>query len=192
MPGQILFGLSRKKLDKITLNGLPFLIEDSDVIKSLRPFCQYKNLGSQLAASSSQATVPPATTSFTPAPPATEVSAICDPVAVVSDPTPATGAEHETSSEKEEIVENKTTLSDEESLPGAKTRKQKQLAAVLRKTSSKLFEEAKNVRLNKEDVLRAIISPIFLTKYLKELDNVENSGLHLLGSKLVDKVTIDN
>ncbi|UYV65073.1 K02A2.6-like [Cordylochernes scorpioides] len=123
-----------------------------------------------------------------PALPATEVSAKCGPVAVVSDPTPASSAEHETSSEKEEIVENKTTLTDEEFLPGAKTREQKQLAAVLRKTSSKLFEEAKNVRLNKENVLRAINSPIFLTKYLKELDNVQKSGLHLLASKLIDKV----
>ncbi|UYV65015.1 hypothetical protein LAZ67_3002825 [Cordylochernes scorpioides] len=146
MSGQILVGLSRKKLNKITLNGLPFDIEDSDVIKALRPFYQDKNLGSQLAAPSSQPTAAPATTRFTPAPPAIEVSAICDPVAVVSDPTPATIAEHETSSEKEKIVENKTTLTDEESLHDAKTREQKQLAAVLRKTSSKLFEEARNVR----------------------------------------------
>ncbi|UYV65077.1 K02A2.6-like [Cordylochernes scorpioides] len=190
----------RKKPDKITLNGLRFFIEDSDVIKALRPFCQvtsiapviltdgkrkwqdtrrfafvlmhdgmkvtqlpariniltegittpvyithgikcnkcqkigyirvncpqnirapissvpltqYKNLGSQLAAPSNHPTAPPANTSFTPAPPTTEVSAICDPVAIVSDPTPATSTEHETSSEKEEIVENKTTLTDE-------------------------------------------------------------------------------
>ncbi|UYV62344.1 BAIAP3 [Cordylochernes scorpioides] len=35
---------SRKKQDKITLNGLPFVIEDSDVIKALRPFCQVTSI----------------------------------------------------------------------------------------------------------------------------------------------------
>ncbi|UYV60269.1 msps [Cordylochernes scorpioides] len=143
----------RKKPDKITLNGLPFVIEESDVIKALRPFCQVTSIapviltdgkrkwqdtrrdafvlmhdGMKPTCGSLQSTY--STTSFTPAPPATEVSATCDPVAVVSDSTPATSAEHETSSEKEEIVENKTTLTDEESLPGAKTREQKQLAAL--------------------------------------------------------------
>ncbi|UYV83583.1 hypothetical protein LAZ67_23001537 [Cordylochernes scorpioides] len=33
-----------KKPDKITLNGLPFVIEDSDVIKALRPFCQVTSI----------------------------------------------------------------------------------------------------------------------------------------------------
>ncbi|UYV65455.1 K02A2.6-like [Cordylochernes scorpioides] len=211
MSGQILAFPYRKKLDKITLNGLPFVIEDSDVIKALRPFFQVTSIvpviltegkrkwqdtrrdasvlmhdGMKPTCGSLQPTY--SITSFTPAPPAIEVSAICDPVAVVSDPTPATSTEHETSSEKEKIVENKTILTDKESLPGAKTREQKQQAAVLRKTS-KLFEETKNVRLNKKDVLRAITSPIFLTKYLKELDNVQYSGLHLLASKLIDKET---
>ncbi|UYV80937.1 hypothetical protein LAZ67_19002220 [Cordylochernes scorpioides] len=161
----------RKKPDKILLNCLPFVIEDSDVIKALRPFCQVTSIASVILTNGKRkwqdtrrdafvlmldgmkptcGSLQPtySTTSFTPAPPATEVSAICDPVAVGTKAT----------------------------------------AAVLRKSSSKLFEEAKNVRLNKEDALRAITSPIFLRKYLKELDNVKKSGLRLLASKLIDKL----